>query len=168
MIDLRDANQQLQAKPGEAVGEQALASAYFELRRWQDAVTAEKQAMAWMMKETDEAKRDEALRGAYVDLAWYDLFARDFNGAWDACEAGRKFPSDDLGLEINCAHSLLFLGRTKDAEEAYMKYRGKRVTPNAEKTWDQTVAGDFGDFKEEGLENADMGHILSMLGEEKK
>jgi len=102
---------------------------------------------------------------AYTNLAWFDLFAKDFSGALAACEEGRKYSVSSLTLETNCAHALMFSGRTQEAEEIYMKHRGEKMRADRPATWDETIRGDFRDLRAAKVESPEMGKVLGELGE---
>jgi tetratricopeptide (TPR) repeat protein len=141
-----------------------LASAYFTLKRWDDAEAAQKK---WVGFVRDSGKVDakQLLGPAYTNLAWFDLFAKDFSGALAACEEGRKYSVNSLTLETNCAHALMFVGRTQEAEEIYMKHRGEKMRADRSATWDETIRGDFRDLRAAKVESPEMGKVLGELGE---
>ena len=93
----------------------------------------------------DDEQRTE-LANAYLSLSWYQLMVRDFSGALASSEAERKVDDTNLPLETNHAHALLFLGRTKDAEDLYLGYLGRKI---GDKTWQQTILEDFDALEKE-------------------
>ena len=139
-----------------------LASAYFTLKRWDDAEAAQKKWVAFV-RDSGKVDAKQLLGPAYSNLAWFDLFAKDFNGSLAACEEGRKHPVISLTLETNCAHALMFLGRTEEAEAIYMKHRGEKMRADRSATWDQTVRQDFLDLRDAKVESPEMGKVLGEL-----
>ena len=80
--------------------------------------------------ERDETKRTGApgirdCRRAWLSVAWAALFARDFAKALAVSERAHQLAPDDLLIETNRAHALMFLGRTGEARALYLDHRGK-------------------------------------------
>jgi tetratricopeptide (TPR) repeat protein len=161
---------QLKADPNNAADLQALPDAYSELKRWPDAVDAEKNWIVFVERESkNDAERAKTLASAYLALSWYQLFARDFDGALASAEAGQKLgTSENLFLDTNRAHALLFLGRTQEAEAIYLGNRGKKFDPKGDEIWEAAVLDDFNSFDKDGLTNPEIPRIRKLLSPESK
>ncbi|HWB63549.1 MAG TPA: hypothetical protein VG603_08585, partial [Chitinophagales bacterium] len=61
----------------------------------------------------------------YNTLAWRQLFAKDYDGAVNACFAGRKIDPHNDVIYTNLALAYLFKGDYKKAEGVYLNYRNK-------------------------------------------
>ena len=137
---------------------------YSEHKRWKDAAAAQQKLVeSTLAEKMDDKKRREKLRGEYLALSWYQLMAREFQAALTSSEAGRKLDESYLPIETNHAHALMFLGRTQEAEALYLKYRGQKISPGSDKTWNQTILDDFGDLKGEGLTSPEMARVQELL-----
>jgi hypothetical protein len=114
---------------------------------------------------SDDQVKLKALRSAYLNLSWYQLFARDFSGALASAESGHKLNSSNLYIETNRAHALLFLGRVQEAESLYLEHRGEKMNPGSANsdTWNEAVLHDFDDLERAGLTNSDFAHIRVLL-----
>jgi tetratricopeptide (TPR) repeat protein len=154
----------LKEDPNSEASLEALPEAYFKLKRWQDAMDAEKNWIAFVQREPkNEAERKATLTSAYVTLSWYQLFARDFTGALASSEAGLALTPTDLFLDTNRAHALLFLGRTQDAEAIYVGNKGKKFHPDGDEIWEEAILDDFNTFDAEGLKNTEIPTIRKLL-----
>jgi TPR repeat protein len=118
--------------------------------------------------EQDETKRTGApgkdTADALVPVAWDALLARDFTSALSASERAHKLSPDDLIIETNRAHALLFLGRTGEARALYLTYKTKPTSPNGGKLWDAAIADDFVELRKAGLAHPLMPEIQQRLG----
>ena len=47
-------------------------------------------------------------------MAWYALFAREFTKALTVADRAHALLPDDLAIETNRAHALMFLGHEED------------------------------------------------------
>jgi hypothetical protein len=70
-----------------------------------------------------EGKAGKESAGAFGELAWYALFAREFTKALTAAERAHALLSDDLAIETNQAHALMFLGRGNESKKLYLAYK---------------------------------------------
>lgn len=95
--------------------------------------------------------------------SWHQLLAKDNAGALASTEAGRKVDPENLFVETNRAHALLFLGRTKEAEEIYRKYIGQKIRANSTKTWEETIREDFDAMEKNGLRHPDFESLRKLL-----
>jgi tetratricopeptide (TPR) repeat protein len=96
-------------------------------------------------------------------LAWYELFARQFEAALAASERALSLAPDKVWLATNRAHALMFLGRANEAQTAYLQHRGKRLPENNNKTWEEVVLDDFPQLEKHGLSHPQMAEIRSLL-----
>jgi hypothetical protein len=83
-------------------------------------------------------------------LSWYALFARQYAEALTAAERSLKL-KPSLGEEINNAHALMMLGRTKEASSIYLDHKDE---PLQGKTWQQVIADDFDKLRKAGIESS--------------
>ena len=116
--------------------------------------------------EVDEVKTDnkpgERTARALQELSWYALFAHDFARALAASERAHLLAPDDLEIETNHAHALMFLGRTPESRKLYLQHRNDTISRN-DKRWNQVIAEDFAEFRKAGLASPLMGEIESAL-----
>jgi tetratricopeptide (TPR) repeat protein len=96
------------------------------------------------------SKTADALGG----LAWYGLFAREFDEALAATERARTLAPNLIWIETNRAHVLLFLGRLREARALYLRYRGQRIVQNNNTIWEEVIGEDFEAFRKAGLSRA--------------
>jgi tetratricopeptide (TPR) repeat protein len=162
------AEQQLKKNPNDPTALAELPQWYFELERWKEAVDAQKAEVAAIISEPKhDADWSSSLDDAYVSLAWFQLFSRDFEGSLASTEEARKLDATDLTMETNHAHALLFLGRLPEAEAIYLQHRGEKMSADSDQIWNEVVFGDFDDLQKAGIitkETApEVAHIRELL-----
>jgi TPR repeat protein len=149
-----DAKQYLKQLPIEAA---AAAGRYAEALQLQEASAAEDEAV--------ETKRDgkpgEDTAGALGSVAWYALFAREYRKALIAAERAHALLPDDLIIETNRAHALMFMGYQEEAKALYLAFKGKRLPD--ERSWEYVIADDFAEFRKAGLTHPMMADIEKEL-----
>jgi predicted Zn-dependent protease len=76
----------------------------------------------------------------------YALLARDYAKALAAADRALSITPNELGIETNRAHALMFLGCNREAMTLYLAHKGERVAAGANKPWQQVFAEDFRDI----------------------
>ena len=117
--------------------------------------------------EQDETKRTGApgkeTAGELVSVAWAALFARDFAKALAVSERAHQLTPDDLMIETNRAHALMFLGRTGEARALYLNNRGKPTSVDGGKIWNAAITDDFAEMRKAGITHPMMAEIEKQL-----
>jgi tetratricopeptide (TPR) repeat protein len=122
------------------------------LARRQDAFAILK-SVAVRIESQETAAQGKAGRLTANELgsvAWYALFARDFEAALAAARRAADLAPDLLFVRTNLAHALMFLNRSDEAKDIYLEFRG---APLNGKTWEQVVLEDFTELRKAGLAN---------------
>jgi TPR repeat protein len=129
-----------------------------------EAVIAGRYAEALQRQEAFAATSEvaENLASALRDVARYALFAREFSKALTAAERAHTLLPDDLAIETNRAHALMFKEREKEAKALYLAYKGKPLWDG--QLWEQVIVEDFAEFRRAGLTNPMMADIEKELG----
>jgi hypothetical protein len=65
---------------------------------------------------------------------------------------------------MNRAHALLFMSRPDEARVLYLAHKGKRMSQNDGRTWEDATAEDFEVMRKAGLDHAAIGEIAAALG----
>ncbi|PYV84056.1 MAG: hypothetical protein DMG05_25085, partial [Acidobacteria bacterium] len=164
-VQLEEIRAGLKKNPNDKSALKKMASLYSKLKRWKDAVEAQQSWVAFLQREPakDDKEQREKLKGEYVSLSRYQLFARDFAGALASSEAGRRLDESYLPLDTNRAHALLFLGRTQEAEAIYLQHRGKKMGANSGKKWEESILEDFKALEKERVTHPEMTRIQKLL-----
>jgi hypothetical protein len=127
------------------------------------------------MDDVSEVSSKEATARALNGVAWYALLANQPQKALAASERAISLAPDRTWLAINQAHALMFLGNAQEARAAYLKHKGTNVhdplgaaaslAPKRSPTdkWEVAVAWDFSQFRQHGLEHAQMADIETAL-----
>jgi hypothetical protein len=102
--------------------------------------------------------------GAMNNLAWLALFARQFTQALANAERAHALDPNNLAIQTNRAHSLMFLGRKEESRAVYLAHKGKPLTNLDNKIWERVIVEDFADFRKAGLEHPMMADIEKELG----
>jgi hypothetical protein len=106
----------------------------------------------------------EETAGTLSTVAWLALFAGEFPKALTVADRSHALFPDDLGIEINRAHALMFLGRGEDAKALYLAHKGKPISGPDGKLWEHVIAEDFVELRKAGLTHPMMADIEKELG----
>ena len=63
------------------------------------------------------------------------LFAREFTKALTVSDRAHALLPDDLEIETNRAHALMFLGRREEARALYVAHKGKPLSEKDTRLW---------------------------------
>ena len=123
------------------------AGRYGEALRLQEALVVKVEAA-----ETErEGKPGEETAQALNSVAWYALFAREFTKALTVAGRAHALLPDDLGIETNRAHALMFMKRGKGSKALYLAHKGKPLSEQDDTLWERAIAEDFAEFRKAGL-----------------
>ena len=141
------------------------ANRYPEAIRWYSEVVGRRKNALTNAKPANHAYA--AIKADYLkallNLSWYQLMGKDFTGALSSTEVGNKVEQGYLPLEANHAHSLLFLGKTREAEDVYRKYVGRPIEKGSTKSWEQIISEDLDTFEKARLGNPGFAHVREIL-----
>jgi tetratricopeptide (TPR) repeat protein len=93
-------------------------------------------------------------------IAFDFILARDFGKALDAAEQAVSRTPDQIWINVNRAHALMFLGRLDEARALYLRYRGEKKV-QGDKSWEAVVIEDFAGLRKAGLTHPLMDEIGS-------
>ena len=97
-------------------------------------------------------------------MAWYALFAREFTKALTAADRAHALLPDDLAIETDRAHALMFLERREESNALYLAHKGKPLSEQDARLWERVIADDFAEFRKAGLTHPMMADIEKELG----
>jgi tetratricopeptide (TPR) repeat protein len=162
--DLAKAQKTLAANPKDEEALRQVPGLYYGMKRWKEAVEAEKTRIAFIHRQTKhDSDWSKTLAGAYVSLSWYQLFARDFAGALTSSEEAINLDRANLAAETNHAHALLFLDRAQEAEAIYLQHRGEKVFSGSDEKWEQAILTDFDDLEKAGITHPEFARLRVIL-----
>ena len=75
-----------------------------------------------------------------LETAYYSLFAGKFEYALEASDSGLEKDPGNLPLQTNRTHALMFLGKTEEATEIYLKHFGIKI---GSQHWEDIIEDDF-------------------------
>ena len=101
---------------------------------------------------------------ALISVSWSALLAREFAKAVTAAERAHTLWPNNLSIEMNRAHALMFAGREEEAESLYLAHKGQRMSDQNSKLWESVIAKDFAEFRKAGLTHPMMADIEQKLG----
>jgi len=136
------------------------AGRYAEALHLQEVLAAEVEAAETKL----EGKPGEETAQALVEVAWYALFAGEFTKALTASNRAHALLPDDLTIETNRAHALMFLGRGKESKALYLAHKGKPISGQDGRLWERAIAEDFAELRKAGLTHLMMADIEKELG----
>jgi tetratricopeptide (TPR) repeat protein len=108
----------------------------------------------------------ELRQSTETELSWVQLLNKDFADVLSTFARATKEGADNPALQLNRAHSLLFLGRTEEARRIYGKFVGQKI-PETGKTWEQAILEDFDELAKNGLKSPEFAKIREMLKSKK-
>jgi TPR repeat protein len=139
-----------------------------------EAVTAGRYDEALRLEQTRASKVEavETKRGgkpgeqtadALRELTWFALFAKDFTKALAVADRAHALFPDNMGIETNRAHALMFLGHDEAAKALYLAHKGEPVSEADNSLWEQVIAEDFAELRKAGLTTPMMADIEKEL-----
>jgi len=136
------------------------AGRYAEALQLQEALAAKVEAV-----ETErEGKPGEGTAQELMSVAWHALFAREFTKALTVAERAHALLPDNLSIETNRAHALMFVDDAEESKELYLAHKGKPMSEQESKLWESVIAEDFAEFRKAGLTHPMMAEIEKELG----
>ena len=133
-------------------------------RKFAEAVAVQRKLV--MKVEKDEIVRlgrtGEQTAQELGILAYRALFAGRPTEALRASQRAQKLSPDQLWIETNRAHALLFLDRKAEALGLYLAHRDKKISH--EDLWQDSIEADFDAFAAAGITHPSMSKILRALG----
>ena len=118
--------------------------------------------------EAEETKRDgrpgEETAGELQQMTWYALFAKDYTKALAVADDAHALFPDNLGIETNRAHVLMFTGHDEEAKALYLAHKGQRMSDKDDRSWESVIGQDFAEFRKAGLTHPMMADIEKRLG----
>jgi uncharacterized protein len=137
-----------------------------EAGRYDDALRLEEaSAEKYEAEETkSDGKPGKQTEAALNEVIWYAVFAKDFTKALTVANRAHALFPDDLSIETNRAHALMFMGHDEEAKALYLAYKGKPIPELDNKLWEQAIAEDFAEFQKAGLTHPMMADVEKRLG----
>jgi uncharacterized protein len=142
------------------ISEAAAAGHYAEALKLQEALEAKQEAAETKWESKPGKETVEAL----TRVARYALLARDFAKALNVAERAHALLPDDLTIETNRAHALMFLERAKEAKALYLAHKGEQLPDQDNELWEQVIADDFVELRKAGMTHPMMADIEKELG----
>ena len=142
------------------ISEAAATGHYAEALKLQEALEAKQEAAETKRENKPGKETVEAL----AKVARYALLARDFAKALNVAERAHALLPDDLMIETNRAHALMFSERAKDAKALYLAHKGEQLPDQDNELWEQAIADDFVELRKAGVTNPMMADIENALG----
>jgi TPR repeat protein len=142
------------------ISEAAGAGRFAEALKLQEALAAKREAVETKREGKPGQETAQALNG----VVWHALFARQFMRALTVAERAHALLPDNLMIETNRAHVLMFLGRGKKSKALYLAYKGKPLSEQDARLWERVIGEDFAEFRKAGLTHPMMGEIEKELG----
>jgi tetratricopeptide (TPR) repeat protein len=140
------------------IRETAEAGRYVEALQLAETLATKREAAETKSK----GKPGEDTARALHSVAWLALFTREFPRALTASDRAHVLLPDDLAIESNRAHALMFLD--KESKPLYLAYKGRPVSEHDDKPWERAIAEDFAEFRKAGLTHPMMADIEKELG----
>jgi len=125
--------------------------------------------VAWAAKvEAEEMKREGKLGKQTAELlnrvAWHALLAREFTKALTVADRAHTLFPNDLAMETNRAHALMFLEREEESKALYLAHKGEPLSEQGSRLWERAIVEDFAEFSKAGLTHPMMVDIEKELG----
>jgi TIR domain len=130
-----------------------------------EIVSLATQIVAKLLEETKrEGKPGKETAQMIHSAAWYALLAREFTKALTVADRAHALFPDDLALESNRAHALMFLERREESKALYLAHKGEPLSGQDNKLWERVIVEDFAKFRKAGLTHPMMTDIEQEMG----
>jgi hypothetical protein len=137
---------------------QGVAQDYAKALKWREAYAAKVEA-----EESERlGKPGENTARALNEVAWSALFAREFTKALAVADRAHALLPDDLMIETNRAHAVMFVKGGEECKALYVAYKGRSLRDG--QLWERIIVGDFAKFRKAGLTRPVMADIEKALG----
>ena len=100
---------------------------------------------------------------AYGNLAWYQLFAKDFAAAEKSARKGLETAPSQQWINTNLALSLLFQGKYAKAKAIYVQFQDQPF--NDEMDFNTAFLQDLADLEAAGITHPDVERVRRLLQE---
>src|SRR4029434_6373845 len=98
-------------------------------------------------------------------VIWVALCAKEFTKALTVADRAHALFPDNLGIETDRAHALLFVGHVEEAKALYLGHKGKFLSEADNKLWERVIVEDFAQLRSKaGLTRPMMADIEKELG----
>jgi TPR repeat protein len=146
--------------------ERELIEMAFKTGRYADAL--QRQELFAAKREAEETKRDgmpgKKTANELNGVVWVALFAKDFPKALTVAERSHALFPDNLEIESNRAHALMFTGHDEEAKTLYLAYKGQRMSGEDDRLWERVIGQDFAEFRKAGLTSPMIADVEKELG----
>jgi len=139
---------------------QGVTQDYAKAREWYEKAAEKAEAVETEREGKPGKETAQALRG----VAWLALFTREFTRALNVADRAHALLPNDLAVETNRAHALMFLGRGEESKALYLVHKGKSLPELNDQLWERAIAEDFAEFRKAGLTHPMMADIEKELG----
>jgi TPR repeat protein len=146
--------------------EQLSISEAFAARRYGEALQ-QQEGLAAKVEEVEtkrEGKPGAETARTLNAVAWHALFAREFTKALTVADRAHALLPNDLIIDTNRAHALMFLKSEESSRALYLAHKGKPMSEEDGKLWERAIAEDFAEFRKAGLTHSMMADIEKELG----
>src|SRR5262249_35033061 len=79
-------------------------------------------------------------------------------------DRARALFCDDLMIETNRVHALMFVGRGEESKALYLAHKGNPLSEQDARLWERIIVEDFAEFRKAGLTHPMMADIEKELG----
>jgi hypothetical protein len=91
------------------------------------------------------------------------VFAKEFTKALTVADRSHALFPDNLSIEINRAHALMFT-ESEEAKALYLAHKGKPMSEERKELWESVIVKDFAEFRKADLTHPMMADIEKELG----
>lgn len=113
----------------------------------------EKAAQRIEAKElAEKGKPGEATAAALGWVAIAAVYDKSFERALAVSDQSLALNTGLLWVRAYRAHALMFLGRSREAKESYLAYKGQSIQELANKLWEVVIGEEFDKFRKVGLD----------------
>jgi hypothetical protein len=143
-----------------SAGELFLTGRYAEALQYEEASAAKREVIETKL----HGKPGEQTAGELQQVTWYALFAKDYMKVLVVADRAHTLSPNNLWIETNRAHALMFMGRGDEAKVLYLAHKGQRMSDKDDRSWESVIGQDFADFRKAGLTHPMMADIEKELG----
>jgi tetratricopeptide (TPR) repeat protein len=149
----------IQALTGEGRGDEANKLRAEEVDQLEKVVGTYRPMLGDPKFNQDEVKKQ--LHKYLISLSFNALFVGKYDSSLAAANEALRIDSGDLVPATNRAHALMYLGRTSEARDLYIKYMGHSI--GSDSIWDREILDDFRQLIDAGRKQPLMSEITTLI-----
>ena len=111
--------------------------------------------------ESTVLENDNATALDYNAISKFYIYTKQFEKSLDALQKAVKLEPGNLLVQLNLAHTYMFLDKISESKDLHKRYQNQNVSPT--QTWKNKTINDLDEFKKAGLSEDNFNKILRRI-----